>query len=85
VLRTTVPSIRPFIPSTLSDVRANACGDPAWVTCTENTFSEVQDRLAVTSVLAMNLFDRGADGWRMIHHHASHILAPIPDSTTTNN
>ena len=70
---------------TLSDVRANTCGDLAWVTCTENIFSEVQGRLAVTSVLATNLFERAADGWRLIHHHASHILAAIPDSTTTNN
>src|SRR5205823_10406349 len=30
---------------TLSDVRASACGDLAWVTCTENIFSEVHGRL----------------------------------------
>jgi len=67
---------------TLSDVRASACGDLAWVTCTENIFSEVQGRLGVTSVLATNLFERGPDGWRLVHHHASHILAPAPDATT---
>jgi len=67
---------------TLSDVRASACGDLAWVTCTENIFSEVHGRLGVTSVLATNLFARGADGWRLVHHHASHILAPAPDTPT---
>ena len=49
------------------------------MTCTENIFSEVRGRLAVTSVLATNLFERGPQGWRMIHHHASHILARAPD------
>jgi ketosteroid isomerase-like protein len=64
---------------TLSDVRASARGDLAWVTCTENIFSEVHGRLAVTSVLATNLFERGPDGWRLVHHHASHVLTPVSD------
>jgi ketosteroid isomerase-like protein len=64
---------------TLSDVRASAGADLAWVTCTENIFSEVQGRLAVTSVLATNLFARGPDGWRLIHHHASHVFGGVPD------
>ena len=64
---------------TLSDVRASARGDLAWVTCTENIFSEVHGRLGVTSVLATNLFERGPDGWRLVHHHASHVLTPVAD------
>ena len=68
---------------TLSDVRAAASGDLGWVTCTENIFSEVRGRLAVTSVLATNVFERGPQGWRMIHHHASHILARTPDDAGT--
>ena len=60
---------------TLSDVRVVAERDVAWVTCTENILSEVRGRISVTSVLATNLFERGTEGWRMIHHHASHILA----------
>ena len=64
---------------TLSDVRASTRGDLAWVTCTENIFSEVHGRLAVTSVLATNLFERGPDGWRLVHHHASHVLTPVGD------
>jgi ketosteroid isomerase-like protein len=70
---------------TLSDVRASAGGDLAWVTCTENIFSEVQGRLAVTSVLATNLFERTADGWRLVHHHASHVFSATPQSKSTNN
>jgi len=64
---------------TLSDVRSAARGDLAWVTCTENIFSEVRGRLAVTSVLATNMFEHGPQGWRMIHHHASHVLGAAPD------
>ncbi|MGH7355051.1 MAG: nuclear transport factor 2 family protein [Candidatus Rokuibacteriota bacterium] len=60
---------------TVSDVRAAASGALGWVTCTENILSSVGGRLSVTSILATNLFERGPDGWRMIHHHASHVLA----------
>jgi len=60
----------------LSDVRVVAAGDVAWATCVENILSEVQGRLTVTSVVATNVFERDLDGWRMVHHHASHVLAP---------
>ena len=60
---------------TISDVRVVVAGDAAWVTCTENILSEVQGRLSVTAILATNVFERHADVWRMVHHHASHVLA----------
>jgi ketosteroid isomerase-like protein len=56
---------------TLADVNVTVGGDFAWVTCTENILSEVNGRVAVTAILATNLFERGADGWRIVHHHAS--------------
>ncbi len=59
---------------TLTDVSAAATGDFAWVTCTENILSETDGRVGVTSILATNLFERGERGWRMVHHHASHVL-----------
>ncbi len=65
---------------TIADVRAEAAGALAWVTCTENILSEVRGRVGVTSVLATNVFERGGDGWRMIHHHASHVLGSAPES-----
>ena len=54
-------------------------------TCTENILSEAQDRISVTSVLATNVFERDGAEWRMIHHHASHILArpSAPPDTMT--
>ncbi len=65
---------------TISDVRVSVAGDVAWVTCTENILSQARGRVAVTSVLATNIFQREADGWRLIHHHASHVLgSPGPD------
>jgi ketosteroid isomerase-like protein len=70
---------------TLSHVRVSARGDLAWVTCTENILSGREGRIAVTSVLATNLFERDGSEWRLIHHHASHILAPStppPDTMT---
>jgi ketosteroid isomerase-like protein len=59
---------------TISEIQAETAGDLAWVTCTENILAEVRGRVSVTRVLATNLFERGPDGWRMVHHHASHVL-----------
>ena len=59
---------------TISDVRSAIHGEVGWVTCTENILSDVQGRVGVTKILATNLYTRGGDAWRMIHHHASHVL-----------
>jgi hypothetical protein len=59
---------------TISDVNVVAAEGLASVTCTENILSEVQGRISVTSILATNLFERRGDDWRMVHHHASHVL-----------
>jgi ketosteroid isomerase-like protein len=63
---------------TITDVRVVAGDDVAWITCTENILSEIRGRITATSVLATNLFERGPDGWRLVHHHASHVLAAPP-------
>jgi ketosteroid isomerase-like protein len=60
---------------TVSDVQAVVGDELAWVTCTENILSEVAGRVSVTAILATNLFERGPGGWRLVHHHASHVLA----------
>jgi ketosteroid isomerase-like protein len=60
---------------TISDVRVQQSGAIGWVTCTENILSDVRGRVAVTAILATNLFARVDDAWLMIHHHASHVLS----------
>jgi len=60
---------------TLSNVVAAVGGDLAWVTCTENILSDVGGRVSVTAILATNLFERDGAGWRLVHHHASHVLS----------
>jgi ketosteroid isomerase-like protein len=60
---------------TIADVSVVTVPGLAWVTCTENILSEVHGRITATAVLATNLFERGREGWLLIHHHASHILA----------
>jgi ketosteroid isomerase-like protein len=62
----------------LSDVRAHVSGDLGWVTCAENILSQMQGNIAVTTLIATNLFERRAPGWRMVLHHASHILTGAP-------
>jgi len=58
----------------LGDVQARAAGDLGWVTCSENILSQVRGNIAVTTLLATNLFERRGRDWRMVLHHASHIL-----------
>ena len=60
---------------TIGDLRVVVREDVGWVTCTENILSDVGGRVGVTAILATNLFAREPGGWRMIHHHASHVLA----------
>jgi ketosteroid isomerase-like protein len=66
---------------TLTNVQVAPAGDLAWVTCTENILSESDGRVGVTSILATNIFERGPGGWRMVHHHASHVLGRAPSSS----
>ena len=62
----------------ITDADVHAEGDLGWVTCTENILSHARGQIAVTRLIATNLFERVGDEWRMIHHHASHLLAGEP-------
>lgn len=62
----------------LGDVQARAAGDLGWVTCSEHILSQVRGNIAVTTLLATNLFERRSGEWRMVLHHASHILTGEP-------
>ena len=66
---------------TIAEALVEVTGDLAWVTCTENVLSELRGRVTVTSVLATNIFERAGDGWRLIHHHGSHVLGSAPDAS----
>jgi ketosteroid isomerase-like protein len=66
---------------TLGDVSVRVGGDLAWVELSELLEALHEGKPAHSQVLATNLFERGADGrWRLIHHHASPILARQPAS-----
>jgi ketosteroid isomerase-like protein len=65
---------------TVGDAQVAVSGGLAWVTCTENILSQARGQVSVTSVIATNIFQREADGWKMVLHHGSHILgSPAPD------
>ena len=61
---------------TITYVRVEVRGDLGWVHCTENIISETRGSLSITAILATNLFERHDVRWLLVHHHASHILAP---------
>lgn len=66
---------------TLSDVQVQVEGGLAWVTGTENILSQSQGNISVTAVLATNVFERRGTRWRMVLHHASHILTGEPEGS----
>ena len=59
----------------IADVRPHVDADLGWVTCTENILSHARGQVAVTSLLATNVFERQGGEWLIIHHHASHVVA----------
>ena len=66
----------------LTDVRARVDGTLAWVICTENILSEIRGTIAVTALLATNVFERHGREWLIVHHHASHIMTAEPPATS---
>ena len=63
---------------TLSDLQVQIEGGLAGVTGTENILSQSQGNISVTAVLATNVYERRGTRWRMVLHHASHILTGEP-------
>lgn len=61
---------------TIRDISVAGEGDIAWVACTEHIFQQAGSRVSVTTAQATNIFERGWDGWRLVHHHASHVGPP---------
>jgi ketosteroid isomerase-like protein len=64
----------------IADVDVHVDGNLAWVTCGENILSQARGQIAVTALLATNVFERRGAEWLMIHHHSSHTLATEPPS-----
>ena len=62
----------------ISDVDVHVDGDLAWVTCGEHILSQARGQIAVTALLATNMFERRGGDWLMIHHHASHTMPAGP-------
>jgi ketosteroid isomerase-like protein len=59
----------------ITDVDVHVEGDVAMVTCRENILSHARGQIAVTALVATNVFERQEGEWLMIHHHASATLA----------
>jgi ketosteroid isomerase-like protein len=72
----------PQIRFLLTDVTVEVRGGLAWVTLYENLNSSVEGQNVAATILTTNIFRKGADGWRMIHHHGSAVMQPPPDEDT---
>jgi len=58
----------------LSEIQIQVAGDVAWVICTEHIESRQGERSQESRVLATNLYEKTAAGWKMIHHHGSPVM-----------
>lgn len=71
----------PWIRVTATQVQVEVFGDVALVGCAENITTGQDGDVVVAVAQATNLFMRTADGWRLIHHHASsapvHVTQPF--------
>jgi len=63
----------PSMQFTLTDVNVQVNGEVAWVTLYENLNSSVQGQNFSAAILTTNVFQKTADGWRMILHHGSAV------------
>ncbi|MET0501434.1 MAG: nuclear transport factor 2 family protein [Candidatus Binatia bacterium] len=72
----------PAIQFMLSDVSIQINGTFAWVTLYENLNSKVEGQPVSATILTTNIFEKGAEGWRMIHHHGSSVAQQAPQSET---
>ena len=63
----------PAVQFTLTDVNIQVSGEVAWVTLYENLNSSIQGQSFSAAILTTNVFQKTADGWRMILHHGSSV------------
>ena len=73
----------PQIRFMLTDVVIEVRGELAWVTLYENLNSSLEGQNLAAMILTTNIFRKGADGWRMIHHHGSSVAQAPQDQTPT--
>jgi ketosteroid isomerase-like protein len=66
----------PSMKFTLTDVKITLRGDLAWVTLYENLQSSIQGQNYSAAILTTNIFQKTAEGWRMILHHGSSVSQP---------
>ena len=73
----------PQIRFMLTEVAIEVRGELAWVTLYENLNSSLEGQNVAAMILTTNIFRKGPDGWRMIHHHGSSVAQPPQDQTPT--
>ena len=76
----------PIIRFMLTDLLIEVRGELAWVTLYENLNSSLEGQNVAATILTTNIFRKGSDGWRMIHHHGSSVaqLPSAEDPTTVH-
>jgi ketosteroid isomerase-like protein len=74
----------PSMQFALTDVRIEIRGDVGWVTLYENLNSSIEGQNYSAAILTTNMFQKTAEGWRMILHHGSAVSQnPDQDENST--
>src|SRR5258706_11303803 len=76
----------PSMQFALTDVRIETRGDVGWVTLYENLNSSIEGQTYSAAILTTNMFQKTAEGWRMILHHGSAVSQnPDQDENSTGH
>ena len=67
----------PMIRFMLTDVSVEVRGAIAWVTLYEDLIGSVEGQHVSAKILTTNIFEKRAEGWRLIHHHGSPVAQQI--------
>lgn len=73
----------PSMQFTLTDIKIEIRGEVGWVTLYENLNSSMEGQNYSAAILTTNIFQKTAEGWRMILHHGSSVSEP-PDQDETS-
>jgi ketosteroid isomerase-like protein len=70
----------PAIRFMLTDVSIEIRGAIGWVTLYENLVGSVEGQPVSARILTTNIFEKKAEGWRLIHHHGSPVAPQMPQA-----
>ncbi len=65
---------------TVTELHLTVHGGVAWIVCTENIETEMDETIQKSRVVATNVFEYREGRWVMVHHHGSPVFSSPTES-----